>query len=256
LPQEQGLENTMKNAGEKAMALVDGQLAPAEVPELVQELARSPALVAELQTYLAISGRRIAEPFAAKGTEPVPAWLVDALVRAPASDSPSVLPVARSAGVLALLKRRCAMPVWSLAAGPALAAGLVAFAVWMAMPAALRRGPAEASLGIALERTESGKDAALVALRPVLSFKSKTAGWCRQYELRYATRQASQGLACRGNEGQWVVVASTAPGRIGPRPAGAEPRRAIDDLVTAMMGDQPLSNADETAKISKGWLHP
>ncbi len=72
-----------EDAGEKAMALVDGRLAPAEVPELVQELARSPALVAELQAYLATAGRRMAEPFEAKLSEPPPAWLVDAVMRAP-----------------------------------------------------------------------------------------------------------------------------------------------------------------------------
>jgi len=242
-------------AGEKAMALVDGQLAPAEVPGLVRELARSPALVAELQTYLATSGRRIAEPFQAKRGEPVPAWLVDAVLRAPSGGGLQAPPIGRAGRVLMLLKRRYRMPAWSLAAGPALAAGLVALAAWLAMPAWFRDAPVEANLGTALEGTESGKDAPLVALRPVLSFKSKTTAWCRQYELRYATKQASHGLACRNGQGGWSVVAATAPAPIGPRPAGSSPRKAIDDLVTAMMGDQPLSNSDETARINKGWSH-
>ena len=62
----------MMNAGEKAMALVDGQLSPVEVPALVQELARNAALVAELQGYLAMSRSRIAQAYAAKTDEPVP----------------------------------------------------------------------------------------------------------------------------------------------------------------------------------------
>ncbi len=41
--------------------------------------------------------------------------------------------------------------------------------------------------------------------------------------------------------------------RIGTRPAGSGPRKAIDELVTAMMSDQPLSRSDEAAAISKGW---
>ena len=111
----------------------------------------------------------------------------------------------------------------------------------------------QANLGAALERTESGKDVSLAAVRPVLSFRSKAAAWCRQYEVRYGTKQAAHGLACRAGNGQWDVVASTAPAATGLRPAGSEPRKAIDDLVTAMISDQPLSKSDETSRISKGW---
>jgi hypothetical protein len=220
------------------------------VPALVRELARSPALVAELQDYLATSRRRLADPFAAKAGEPVPAWLVDSLRQAPAGQP--ARPAARSPGVVEALRRRYPVPTWSLAAGPALAAGL-ALAVWLAMPATRPADLIAAQLAVGLERTESGKDAPVVALRPVLSFRSKTDGWCRQYELRYASRQAAHGLACRSEDGRWNVMASTAPAPIGPRPAGSEPRRAIDDLVTAMIGEQPLSNADEAARIGQGW---
>ena len=93
------------------------------------------------------------------------------------------------------------------------------------------------------------------ALRPVLTFKNKTTAWCRQYELRYAAKQASHGLACRSQGGRWEVVAATPPAAVGPRPAGSGPRQAIDDLVTAMMIDQPLSRSDEAATIGKGWSH-
>jgi hypothetical protein len=245
----------MKTAGEKAMALVDGQLAPAEVPELIKELARSPALVAELQAYLATAGRRMAQPFEAKLSEAPPAWLVEAVRQAPAVEGRADAPVVeRAGGVLGWLGRRYPLPGWSLAAGPALAGILVALGMWLAPPVPPGQGGVmEAHLGDALERTESGKDAALVALRPVLSFKSKATGWCRQYELRYAARQASHGLACRGTGGRWDVVAATPPAALGPRPAGSGPRKAIDELVTAMMIGQPLSRSDEAATIGKGW---
>ena len=250
----------MKSAGEKAMALADGRLAPGEVPKLVQELARSPALVAELQAYMATAGRRMAEPFEAKLSEPPPAWLVDAVMRvpeAPVVASGSEPPVAQRAGhlrgLVGWLGRRYPVPAWSLASGPALAAVLVAIGMWLAPPPPGQGSGVEASLGRALEWTESGKDAALVALRPVLSFKSKATAWCRQYELRYATRQASHGLACRNEGGRWDVVAATPPAALGSRPAGSGPRKTIDSLVTAMMSDQPLSRPDEAATISKGW---
>jgi hypothetical protein len=244
----------MKNAGEKAMALVDGQLAPTEVPDLVQELARNPALVADVQAYLTTAGRRLAEPFETKRNEPLPARLVDTVMRGAAARSRHERPIAdHPRGLLERLKQRYRVPAWSLAAGPALAAVLVAIGVWLAAPPRGQVGPVEANLGLALERTESGKDAALVALRPVLSFKSKAAAWCRQYELRYATRQASHGLACRNEGGRWDVIATTPPAAIATRPAGSGPRQAIDELVTAMISDQPLSGSDESARIGKGW---
>jgi hypothetical protein len=240
----------MMNAGEMAMGLVAGQLAPAEVPVLVRELAR-PALVAELQAYLA-TRTAMGRPFEAKHSEPPPAWLVDRVMRH-RRRAAAERPIAQHARGLIDLKRRYREPAWSLAAGPALASRLVALGLWLAAPPRGQGGLVEANLGLALERTESGKDAALIALRPVLSFKSKAAAWCRQYELRTAAKQASHGLACRSDGGRWDVVAATAPAAIGSRPAGSGPRKAIDELVTAMMSDQPLSGSDETATIGKGW---
>jgi hypothetical protein len=176
-------------------------------------------------------------------------------MRAPATGGASSGPIAgHGRGLLQRLRQRYALPAWSLAAGPALAAVLVALGAWLAMPQAGRGGLAEeASLGLALEKTESGKDAAVLALRPVLSFRSKDSAWCRQFELRYAAKQASHALACRNDSGRWTVVAATPPAAIATRPAGSEPRKVIDELVTARMGDQPLSRSDETAMIGKGW---
>jgi hypothetical protein len=189
----------------------------------------------------------MAEPFEAKLSEPAPAWLVDAVMRAPAASEAAHPETAMA------LKRRYPVPAWSLAAGPALAAVLVALAMWMVPTPSGQPSMAEASLGIALERTESGNDATLIALRPVLSFKSKGTAWCRQYELRYAAQQASHGLACRSQGGRWDVVAATPPAALGPRPAGPGPRKSIDERVTAMMSDQPLSRSEEAAAISKSW---
>jgi hypothetical protein len=238
----------MKNAGEKAMALVDGQLAPTEVPDLVQELARNAPLVAELQDYLALSQSRLSAAYAAKAEEPVPAWLIDTVKREPLAARRTRSALAR--GLLWLQNHR--VPAWSLAAAPALTA-LALLAVWLAALPPSRAPLAEASLGTVLESAASGKDAPVASLRPVLSFKSTTAGWCRQFEVRHANRQVSHGLACRGENGRWDVVASTPPGSSGMMPAGADRRKAIDDLVTSMMRGQPLSQAEEVAAIGRGW---
>jgi hypothetical protein len=243
----------MTNAGEKAMALVDGQLAPAEVPFLVQELARNATLVAELQDYLAMSRSRIAEAYAAKADEPAPRRLIDAVMQAPAAPPRQARCLSTVGGCLmAWLQGSYRVPAWSLAAAPTVAAA-TAFAVAVAiLPAG--RGLVPVDLGAALERTASGKDAALATLRPMLSFSSKSAGWCRQFEMRNAGRQVSHGLACRGQGGDWRMVASTAPGPAGGFvPAGADRRKAIDDLATSMMQGEPLSREGEAIAIGKGW---
>jgi len=244
----------MKHAGEKVMALVDGQLAPAEVPGLVQELARDPSLVTELQTYLALSGSRVAAAFAAKGEEPVPTWLTDTVMRGRGTAGRRGAPQAGFGhSLLRWLRGSYRVPAWSLAAAPAAVVLLAALGGSLAMLHADRIGPMEASLGATLEGTASGKDAAVATARPVLSFSSKTAGWCRQVELRHATRQVSHALACRGEDGQWNVVSQTVPGPAGFTPAGADRRKAIDDLATSMMRGTPLSPDEEAAVIAKHW---
>jgi hypothetical protein len=250
----------MKDAGEKAMALVDGQLAPADVPGLVQELARNAGLIAELQQYLALSRSRIGAVYAAKAEEPVPRRLTDAVLRAPAPAGARRQARETAAGfgrrLLGWLRSDYRVPAWSLAAAPALAAATVVAAVagYLATSAPERSVLAEADLTAALERTQSGKDAALATLRPVLSFNSKTAAWCRQFEVRNASRQVSHALACRGEGGRWTVVASTPPAAGGGfAPAGADARKTVDDLVTSMMQGNPLSQDEEAAAIGRRW---
>jgi hypothetical protein len=248
----------MKSAGEKAMALVDGQLAPAEVPALVQELACNPTLVAELQGYLATTRSRIAQAYAASADEPVPRRLIDAVM----VEAPVEQPAGRASTIgrrlIAWLRDSYRVPAWSLAAAPTLAAA-TAFAVAVAiLPAgdgSHLGGLASSDLGAALERTASGKDAALATVRPMLSFSSRDAGWCRQFEVRSAGKQTSHGLACRGQAGSWRVIASTAPSAPGGGyvPAGAGPRKMIDDIVTSMIIGEPLSPEGEAAVINKGW---
>jgi hypothetical protein len=244
----------MRRAGEKAMALVDGQLAPAEVPGLVQELARDPSLVAELQTYLALSRSRIASAFAAKGEEPVPAWLTETITRG--GNSAERQP-ARQPGfgqsLLRWLQGSYRIPAWSLAAAPAAVVLLAVLAGGLAVPHPGRGEAIKTDLSAALEGAASGKDAAVATVRPVLTFNSKSAGWCRQVEVRHASRQVSHALACRSEDGKWNVVSSTPPGPAGFAPAGADRRKAIDDLATSMMRGDPLSAEAEAALIARRW---
>jgi hypothetical protein len=246
----------MKSAGEKAMALVDGQLAPAEVPALVQELARNATLVAELQDYLATTRSRIALAYAARADEPVPRRLIDAIMAKPPVGQPAARASTAGGRLMAWLLGSYRVPAWSLAAAPTLAAA-VAFAVATVVLPAAQLGywaGLSSEMGAALERTASGKDAALASLRPMLSFNSKNAGWCRQFEVRSAGKQLSHGLACRVQAGDWRVVASTAPSATGGYvPAGTGPRKMIDDIVSSMLVGEPLSSEGEASAIARGW---
>ncbi|HEX5957933.1 MAG TPA: hypothetical protein VFY92_04660 [Hyphomicrobiaceae bacterium] len=241
------------------MALVDGQLPAAEVPSLVQELARNSALVEELQQYLATSRSRIGDAYAAIGMEPVPHRLIQAVMEwhAPAPPRPLRNParqmwLTRIGGrALAWLRQSYHVPAWSLAMVPVLVAVTAFASALSVLP--LHGNLQQTDLSAALEQTTSGKDTALATVRPILSFNSKDAGWCRQLEMRHAGRQVSHALACRKDGGRWSVVASTAPGPAGYAPAGANRRKVIDDLATSMMRGEPLSAADEAAAIGHGW---
>lgn len=253
----------MNDAGQKAMALVDGQLAPADVPDLVEELARDAALVAELQEYLALSRSRMAVVYAGKAEEPVPRRLIDAVLSAAAPAGGQEQEPGPIAGLRqrlpAWLRGSYRVPAWCLAAGPALAAAAAVAAVagYLATSAPGRMVVVEADLTAALERTQSGKDAALATLRPALSFNNKAGTWCRQFEVQNANREVSHALACRADGGQWNVVASTPLAASGGfAPAGADGRKTVDDLVTSIMQGNPLSQEEESAAIGQRWERP
>jgi hypothetical protein len=174
-----------------------------------------------------------------------------AAAAAPQPDRASEQPSLLTRGAQWLRSTR-PVPAWSIAAAPA-AATLALVAVYLAAAGTGQGFRPQPGVAAALAKTESGKESALATLRPVLSFRSKSGGWCRQYEMRDLDRQVFHALACRGADGRWDVVASTPPSPTGIMPAGTGGRRAIDDRVTAMIHGDPLSPSDEAAAIGKGW---
>jgi hypothetical protein len=158
------------------------------------------------------------------------------------------------------------VPAWSLAAAPSIAAA-AAFAIAAAILPVGSGGPgapeakagglgalASTELGAALERTASGKDQTIASVRPMLTFASKDAGWCRQFEVRGTGKQVSHGLACRRLVGDWRVLALTAPSAGSAYvPAGAGRRKLVDDMVTSMIAGEPLSAEGEAVVIDKRW---
>ena len=126
----------MKFASEKAMALVDGQLAPAEAPAVIQEIAHTPALMRLVQKYLAVNPWKIRQLYRDLEQEPVPDRLTDAVLYSPMGEVRRSSPgfVEKLAALAARTREKYMVPGWSLAAGPAMAGALVAVSAYTFMP--------------------------------------------------------------------------------------------------------------------------
>ena len=245
----------MKYASEKAMALADGQLPPEEAPELVQELYHKPALVAELQAYLAMKPARLAQPYQALAQAPVPDSLIDTIMNYKGTAAPRAerfSPFSAIQGLFGRLKQTYDVTGWSLVGRPALAGTMVAVCAWLLMPTSSVGAYVDANLGPALDKAVSGTQAPLVAVAPILSFKNKSAELCRQYDLVFSQRQASHAVACRNGAGQWNVVISTPLAGIGKATsAGPVSRKPVDDYVGANSVED-LSLEREAEALRKG----
>ncbi len=244
----------MKYASEKAMALADGQLPPEEAPELVQELYHKPALVAELQAYLAMKPARLAQPYQAIAQAPLPDSLIDTIMNykaaAPSAERSSPFSVIQ--GLFGRLKQTYDVTGWSLVGRPALAGTVVAVCAWLLIPTSSVGAYVDANLGPALDKAVSGVQAPLVAVAPILSFKNKSAELCRQYDLVFSERQASHGVACRNGAGRWNVVISTPLTGVGKATsAGPVSRKPVDDYVSANSVED-LSLEREAEALRKG----
>ena len=243
--------NIMEHAHYKAMALADGELNAAEVPALIQELARNPSLMRTLQVYFIVRRRRFAQLYDAKREEPLPQWLIDTVNQAPIGDAESPVVRLKPLGLLDWLKSRYAMPRWTWAAGPALATVVTALCAWLFMPNSSHSATLLAvGLQQAIETTQGSGNAALVTFRPVLTFRDKDNAYCRQYELRSDVERSSA-FACRTDEGHWQVVMQSPPAKLtGPAPAGSP---EINDAVTERRLGPPLPDEEISRLTSNGW---
>ena len=245
----------MEYALHKTLALADAELSAAEVPALVQELARNPSLVRALQVYIAVGRRRIDRPYAAKRDEPVPQWLIDTVMHAPMERTVdrSASGVSFGSKLLERMRRRYHLPGWAVA-GPAFAA-VLALLAWQQLAASTQGGLLmTAQLQNALERTASGADSSLRGFRPLLTYWSHDQAWCRQFEMR-SSDERTDGVACRAEDGNWRVVMQTPPGQLGMLPAGS-PRAHLDGYVATKMNGQPLETPQVQDVITSGWPAP
>jgi hypothetical protein len=245
----------MKFASEKAMALVDGQLAPAEAPAVIQEIAATPALMRLVQKYLAVNPWKIRQLYKDFEQEPVPDRLMATVLYSPMGEVRRRSPgfVEKLAALAARTRERYTVPGWSLAAGPALAGALVAVSAYTFMPTASVGAYADAGMIVPpLETTASGSSSQLV-VRPILTYRNKSDEFCRQFEVKYGEKQSSHAVACLRAGGNWQMMMATplVPTVHGYAPVGEADRKSIDDYVGATIVGAHLETPQESNALQQ-----
>jgi anti-sigma factor RsiW len=243
------------------MAYADGALAPAERSAVRDALARQPELMQRFESFLFTRGP-LARPFDAVLAAPIPERLLRVL-RDPAPP-PRTRP---TASLLSRLADSFRMPAFS----PALAipAFLVAATAGWVAHDALRSDfvtldnhglVASAPLQRALEQTAVGAAAGIaggLTIKPTFTFASVQKTWCRQYQLSSHAGAQSGGLACRGEDGVWRVVAHTAAepssdaqGKTMPAGQGED---VLDGIRAQIKDGDVLGPNDEERLIKQHW---
>ena len=234
---------------EQLMAYADGELPAAERGAVEAELARDPALAAQVDGYRA--GRRLLKQrFAAVAGEPVPQRLLDLLQAPPTPADDKVVPLRPRTPVLAAAPRR-ARPVWpmALAASLLLALGLAGGGWLLRGPAAVTADP----LLAVLERSPSGelRRAGDEEFLVLASLATADGRWCREYERGPAGGAMQRAIACREPGGGWreqrLPDAPSPGGDAGYQLAGA------GDDPAAALGARRLDAQEEAARIAAGW---
>jgi hypothetical protein len=240
----------------KAMALADGELDSADLPELVDHLYHDKALMRATQSLFDLRRYRIARLFARKLDEPLPQHILDTAWTAPMGKSSSGAGVFAYGGALFdRLRERYRMPGWSLAAGPAFAAAVAVAASWVLVPARGFEPALTPQIEAALERAVGGTDASVPALRILQTYWSSDQSWCRQFDVQSST-QLTSALACRWGEGKWGVVLQTPPVSAGVTTPASPPRAYLDSYVRSHMSAPALDPAQEMSAINSGWEPP
>ena len=224
-------------------AYLDGELSPEARAALERQLLSEPGARVRLDR-LRESDERLRRAFALP-SDPQADPLVR-LLRGDVDDAATVqpLPLRRD-------WRRFALP-----ARLAMAAAIGGLAVGL-----LWRGPLQPSrsgagiamsdgLRTALDRNSSG--ATHGGVRVLLSFLRSDGAPCRQFEIE-GEGVAAEGVACR-EAAQWrmAIWRERAATDGGYRTAGGEDS-PVEQTVDALDASGPLSPADETALIAKGW---
>jgi hypothetical protein len=247
----------MKFASEKAMALVDGQLAPSEAPAVIQEIARTPELMRQVQKYLAVHPRQFQAIYADAEREPAPEFLIRTVYQTEMARAPRRRSgfAAKLAELAARTKERYTVPGWSLAAGPALAGALVAVSAYALMPTSSIGAYADASMIVPPLESTVSTSSAQVTFKPVVTYRNRSDELCRQFELKYEGNQSSHAVACRKATGAWQMMMATDVSPSVPKDkstvAGVKAREPVDKYVDATIIGRIIEHEAEAAALER-----
>lgn len=222
---------------------LDQELPPAAAQALARRLADEPQLKARLDGMKALQ-KRMQEAFGAIDAQSVPARIEALLQPAPTR-------------IVQLPHKRLMNWGFALAASLVVA---VSATLLTRQVADIPRGGADALLAAVLERSPSrGAGWEMLAdgrrVMPVLSFQSKTGGWCREYLLA-GDGGNWHGVACRGEAG-WTNSVLTAADGVNSateyRPAAAADSDTVARYIDQNAAGIPLGSKQEAELIARGW---
>ena len=222
---------------------IDGELAPAEMVQVAQQLASEPGWSAYLRSQEKLK-TVLAERFRQVETT-VPQRLIDAAKKAPLS--PWWTAQMRLREILAMR--------WLIPAGSLLAASL--FVLWFAAPSGLLMEDASGHMiaGARLAETlntqlaSAGNPSATTQIG--ISFRDRTGHDCRTF-----VSGSNAGLACHQDDA-WQIQVHASTAREDPgaayQMAGAAMPPAVRDRVQAIIAGSPFDAAAERAARDRHW---
>jgi hypothetical protein len=241
------MNNTLTEQDHQLLSqFVDGELPPQASRDLEQRLASEPALSARLATLNALD-HRLKNAFAGPQLESVPGHITDLISPPPAR-------------ILPWRQRRSSSWGYAIAASLAIAVCGTLVTQWGRDPGQADTGMEHYSLAQALEQLpSSGSDWSPLAdgskIRPVLSFRSHSGDWCREYLVADSVT-TWHGVACRAQQGWSTAVIAETALAIGPgeyRPAGANEADSVAAFVDQQSADIPLDAEQEAVLIGHSW---
>lgn len=238
---------------------LDHALDPADKARFEAELARDPALAAQVAAWRD-NDALLREAFSA----PIRQGVDDALLRRMNLERPVPRLVASRPDPAPEVRAANDNPRWRTWLRPRLAVplgGLVAAGLALAVLLPGQPSAGQDALSLAMTQLPSGEARALPdgsLVTPALSFAAADGRFCREFAI--SGRAAATGIACKGANG-WSVearsegAATTAdPGRIGV--ASGRDGTGLDAAYARLGAGDPLSAADERALIAAGWARP
>ena len=264
---------------EQLMAFADGELSPTEHERIAAQVAASP----ELQQIVAAFTRSSAllrEVFDERLDEPVPQRLIDAVrnYQPQAQDAAAPQPTAaaeikplpgigeQQAGNLAAVRRPAAnYSRMAIAATITLTVGILAGLMLQGGdnndgPPAYA-GTDAAILQVAMETKASGETLSgrRSAITPQASYAVRDGGVCRDYTSGASAEEIqAQGLACRGNDGQWRIETEIAfvAGSDGHYLPADGDHDSISEALGRLGASAGLNAADEAKLLQNHWQTP